>query len=289
VVAGAAIAAAGVFASAAGDDASGDGSFASLHGLYWLTANLAADAPLLLAVDDLHWCDWASLRFLTYLARRLDGLPVLVVGGLRASEPGPDEALLAELRSDPSTLVLTPMPLSAGASVAIVRERLGEGVEAPFAEACFAATHGNPLLLGELVKALQVERVVPDAAHLDVVADLGPRAASRAVLLRLARLSADAMHFAPSLPVPGHGPHTGLRGEAVASAYRELVRAEIVRPEYPLGFVHPLVQAAVYHDLAPGERELSHEQAARLLLELHAPAEQVAAHVRAMPRSGEAW
>ena len=45
-------------------------------------------------------------------------------------------------------------------------------------------------------------------------------------------------------------------------ATRELVRAEILRPEPPLGFVHPLVQAAVYHDLAPGERELSHERAA---------------------------
>ena len=42
--------------------------------------NLSAEAPLLLAVDDLHWCDRASLRFLAYLTRRLEGLPVLVVG-----------------------------------------------------------------------------------------------------------------------------------------------------------------------------------------------------------------
>src|SRR5262245_29851155 len=56
VVVGAATAAAGVFATAEEGDASGDGGFASLHGLYWLTANLVAEAPLLLAVDDLHWC-----------------------------------------------------------------------------------------------------------------------------------------------------------------------------------------------------------------------------------------
>jgi DNA-binding NarL/FixJ family response regulator len=53
--------------------------------------------------------------------------------------------------------------------------------------------------------------------------------------------------------------------------------------------VHPLVQASVYHDLAPGERELSHEAAARLLLARDAPAEQVAAHVLAMPRHDEDW
>jgi len=30
-------------------------SFSVVHGLYWLTAGIAAQAPLLLAVDDLHW------------------------------------------------------------------------------------------------------------------------------------------------------------------------------------------------------------------------------------------
>jgi hypothetical protein len=48
--------------------------FTVLHGLYWLCANLAARRPLLLAVDDAHWCDESSLRFLAYLQRRLEGL-----------------------------------------------------------------------------------------------------------------------------------------------------------------------------------------------------------------------
>ena len=41
---------------------SGDTSFAVLHGLYWLAANLSATRPLLLAVDDAHWADEPSLR-----------------------------------------------------------------------------------------------------------------------------------------------------------------------------------------------------------------------------------
>ena len=52
----------------------GDTSFAILHGLYWLAANLSAARPLLLAIDDAHWADESSLRWLTHLARRLDGL-----------------------------------------------------------------------------------------------------------------------------------------------------------------------------------------------------------------------
>jgi hypothetical protein len=50
-----------------------------------------------------------------------------------------------------------------------------------------------------------------------------------------------------------------LEDDIVAGAARGLVRAEVLLPDPPLGFVHPLVQAAVYRDLAPGE--LSPEEA----------------------------
>lgn len=44
-----------------------DDSFAALHGLYWLVANLALSGPLVCAVDDLHLADEPSLRWLVYL------------------------------------------------------------------------------------------------------------------------------------------------------------------------------------------------------------------------------
>ena len=274
----------------------GEGTFAVLHGLYWLTVNLCSERALLLAVDDLHWCDSASLRFLAYLARRLEDLPVVLVASLRSSEPEGDQAILEELFSEPHAQVLMPTPLTAEAAAQLVRERLGEGVEAVFADACHASTDGNPLLLSELLKALVADHVPPDAAHVDVVIELGPRAASRAVLLRLSRLSADAQQVARAVSVLGEGPEIAVAAElaeltppAFAAATRELVRAEILRPEPPLGFVHALVQSAVYHDLAPGERELYHERAAMLLLKLDAPTEQIAAQLLLMPARGERW
>lgn len=276
-------------------DGSVESTFAVLHGLFWLTVNMSAETPLLLSVDDLHWCDSASLRFLAYLARRLDDLPVVLAVSLRPAEPAADQALLAELTSDPHAQVLLPGLLSAQAASAVVRDRLGDGVEQAFADACHASTRGNPLLLSELLKAIVADRVTPDAAHVHVVAELGPRAASRAVLLRLVRLSADAGKVARAVAVLGDRAEldvvaalAGLDAEEVAAAARELVGAEILRPEPPLGFVHPLVQAAVYRDLAPGERELHHEQAARLLVERGAPVEQIAAHVLSMPARGDA-
>jgi predicted ATPase len=60
-----------------------DSSLAMLHGLYWLLNNLADEAPVAMAVDDLHWCDAESLRFLNYLAPRLDGLSVALIASAR--------------------------------------------------------------------------------------------------------------------------------------------------------------------------------------------------------------
>src|SRR5438094_285070 len=44
-----------------GSAPSGARGHAILHGLYWLTANLAAETPLVLVLDDAHWSDPASL------------------------------------------------------------------------------------------------------------------------------------------------------------------------------------------------------------------------------------
>src|SRR3981081_1512367 len=62
------------------------GGFRVLHGLVWLTANLAVERALCLSIDDLHWSDRASLRFLAYLERRLEGLGVLITTAARMDE-----------------------------------------------------------------------------------------------------------------------------------------------------------------------------------------------------------
>ena len=273
-----------------------DATFAALHGLYWLTANVAADGPLLLSVDDLHWCDRPSLRFLAYLARRLEDMPALVGATLRSTDPGTDPALIAEIGHDPLTHAVRPGPLSGAAVTELVRARLGEDADERFCAACARVTGGNPLLLRQLLSSLEADGVKPDAAHVDVVADIGPRAVSRTVLLRLARLPDDAVSVARAVAVLGESadlPAVAALAEIpeqqVADASGALARAEILGSGSPLGFVHPLVREAIYQELSAGQRELMHARAATILREAGAQPDQVASHLLSMARRGQDW
>ena len=273
-----------------------DATFAALHGLYWLTANVAADGPVLLSVDDLHWCDKPSLRFLAYLVRRLEDMPALIATTLRSTDPGTDPALIAEIGQDPATRSVEPGPLSGAAVTELVRARLGEDADERFAAACARVTGGNPLLLRQLLTSLAADGVEPEAANVEVVSDIGPRAVSRTVLLRLARLPDETVRVARAVAIVGDGADLAtvaalaeLDAERVAEVTADLARAEILRPDPPLGFVHPLVRDAVYQELSPAQRELMHGRAAAELREAGASADQVASHLLSMPRRGQEW
>jgi DNA-binding SARP family transcriptional activator len=290
---GAAAPARGVVAAAAGAT---DSSFAVLDALFHLTAALAARGPVVVCVDDLQWSDPASLRFVAYLARRVSGLPILVAATVRTGEPDVDEALLAELSHDPEATALRPAPLTAAATRALVRARLGQDADGAFASACHEVTAGNPLLVRQLLTALKSERVAPDAAHAEEVRAVGPRAVSRTVLLRLARLPDETVAVARAVAILGEDPAlqavaalAGVDEPTAAAAVQVLARAEILREDAPLGFVHPLVRDAVYSELPAAGRGLEHARAARLLADLGATPESVAAQLLLAPPRGDPW
>src|SRR5215213_4988192 len=188
LLAGAAAPVEGVLDVAASEGAAAEGSFAVLHGLYWAVLNLAEDQPVLLAIDDIQWSDRPSLRFVSYLAHRLEGVPVLVVATQRSTDPGTDAALLAEIAADPLTQSVRPAPLGRESVGDLVARRLGADPDARFVAACQDSTGGNPLLLGQLLTALAADGVQPTAGAATAVREIGPRAVSRTVLLRLSRL-----------------------------------------------------------------------------------------------------
>src|SRR4051794_4803376 len=289
---GAAAAAREVFEGPASDVGREDASFTILHALYRLTLDLAEDAPLLLVVDDLQWCDEPSLRWLCYLVRRLDGLRATLVCGVRPFERHAHAHLIGEIARDPLTVALLPKPLTERGCAAL----LEDGADEAFTRACHRATGGNPLLLVELAKTLRAEGVKPDGAHLADVDALAPRAASRAVLVRIGRLSAGAAAVARATAVLGDDAAlplvaelAGLDDVAAVAAAGELVGAEVFAEQASMAFVHPLIRAVVYEDIPVHERALAHERAAGLLRERAAAPGAIATQLMHAPERGEAW
>jgi predicted ATPase len=256
-------------------------SFGLLHGLFLLTANLA-EGPLLLVIDDVHWSDGPSLRFLAYLMPRLEGLPLLVVVASRPAEPAVDQQLLAQVTTDPQARMLRPAPLSAGASAQLVRTVLSRRAEDAFCLACHTATGGNPLLLRELIEAVAAEGLEATSAGVARLHEIGPRAVQRRVALRLARLGSAAAVFCGALAILGDHAKlihvaalAGLAPAEASQTARQLVDMEILHQNPrcsreptnsgTISFVHPLIRAAVYEGLAEAARLDGHTRAARLL------------------------
>jgi DNA-binding CsgD family transcriptional regulator len=276
------------------EDRRPDIPLAALHGLYWLTANLAARRPLLILVDDLHWCDVPSLHWLTYLLPRLEDLEVSIVVALRPSEPGVDPTLVGQILADPLATIVRPAPLSVSGVAQLVSELLSTDADGEFCVACHEATGGNPLLVHELVKALAAEAIEPSAANVPQLPELAARAGSRAVSVRLARLPEASTRFAQAVAILGDDTDprqaaalAGLDLSAASEASADLVRVDILRPAPPLGFVHQLVRAAVYEGLSALERERGHARAASLLRDAGAEPERVAAHLLRTQPAGD--
>jgi DNA-binding CsgD family transcriptional regulator/tetratricopeptide (TPR) repeat protein len=272
-----------------------DSSLASLHGLYWLTANLAAQRPLLLAIDDLHWCDVPSLRWLAYLLPRIEGLDVVVVAGLRPDEPGEDPRLLAQIVSDPLAGVIRPSPLSTEAATRLLRETLSPEADDAFCAACREETAGNPLLLRELVHAIADEGLAPTVASVPRLRRLGARAGARAVSIRLSRLAPEATTLARAVAILGDDADprqaaalADLDEQGASEAAEALARVDVLQQGPPLRFVHPLIRSAVYEALPSLDRDSAHARAARLLANAGAEPERVAVHLLRSPPAGDA-
>jgi DNA-binding CsgD family transcriptional regulator len=273
-----------------------DAGFEALHSLYWLLVNLADQVPVLVLVDDCQWVDSDSMRFLAYSAQRIEGLPVAIVLAGRPADSGVDLARSpwAQLAARPAAVTLYPRPLSESAAVSLARQRLGSNAAEDFCRACHTATGGNPLFLRELLRALDAAGVVPSSAAASEVQAVGPAAVRRFVLHRLAMLGPSATEVARAVAVLGDDCElrlasrvSGMDEAATRAAADDLVRADIFVHAERLGFVHPIVRAALYEELAPSEQQGRHAEAAEALAADGASAERVTAHLLLTAPTGD--
>ena len=263
------------------------------YALYWLTANLAEEQPLLLLVDDAQWADAASLRFLAFLSRRIEDLPVALLLARRPADPGTDPSL-EEVASPRAAEIAVPAPLSPGASGELIAGDLDSVPDEQFVEACHRATGGNPLYLRQLAAEVQAERLAPKASDAARVEGLTPRGLGPVIGARLARLPAPATALARALallrdgmPLRVAASVAGLELQTAEAMADALARAFILDEDRPPRFAHPIVRASIQALTPPAERSAGHARAAWLLAEEGRPPEQVAAHLLQTEPSGD--
>lgn len=197
---------------------------------------LAARAPVVAVVEDVHWADPLSLDLLRLLVRRVPDLAVLIVATLRDDEVGSNPALgalLGDLASAPEVRRIRLRPLTAGA----VRELSGSaGLDV--AE-LVRTTGGNPFLVVEAVAAGHRLPASIREAALARAGRLSP--AARAVVDAAAVLGQRFDHPLLDAVVPG----------SAGAVEEALARGVLVAEGSRLGFRHELIREAIESSISP--------------------------------------
>jgi DNA-binding CsgD family transcriptional regulator len=256
------------------DDANG-----VMHALYWLLADAAQASPLLVTVDDAHWADAASLRWLSYVANRVEPLRMLL---LVASRVGEADALVAAVGAASHERLLH--ELSVAGVARLLEAELGDRAEPDLVDAIHHATLGNPFLVTACLHDLRRQGAyAPSEA---------PASVARYVERRLASLSESERRLLVALAVLEEAPDPHAAGQLAevgeTDVLGRLIDHDLVRPD-GRALRHPLIRAAVLEGRSPVERAALHSAAARLLADRGADRDRVAAHVLAGAPSADGW
>ena len=250
-----------------------------------LFARLAETAPLVLALEDLHWADPTSVLLLEQLLSLAEEAPVLLVLSLRPERDHPSWSLREHAgREFPHLLReidLGPLGDADGELLAaLVAPAM---LPAELERRVLEAADGNPFFLEELVRSLaDVGALVrtDDGWRFDHAVEVEvPPTVEKAILARLDRLSADARDLVTAASALGRTFALplleGLLGEVSADSLHELQRLGLLRqsrrwpqPEYR--FRHALIQETAYRTLLAEQRKRLHRRAAEWLEERYA-------------------
>jgi DNA-binding CsgD family transcriptional regulator len=266
------------------------------HGLFSVVSAISEREPVLIAIDDLHWCDSASLEFILYLLQRLNELRVALVLTRRPTAGDGVFHELHQLAAHPRVRVHGLLALGVDAIDTLVSEVLGDAAQVDLVTICAEVTAGNPFYLHELLTALAE---TPDAEP-DSLArrarTLAPDAVTRSLRVRVGRLGPAAAQLARAVAILGDDAAlrhaatlAGLEPSEASSAADALAEVEVLLAREPLRFVHPLVRHAVQSDIPASERATRHLEAARLLDRDGVEVEHVAAHLLVGRAQGDPW
>jgi DNA-binding NarL/FixJ family response regulator len=249
-----------------------------------LLSELAAESPVLLVIEDLHWADATTRHLVTFLARMLHRERVAIIGTYRTDDlhrRHPLRGVIAELLRLPmvSLVELGPLPAAALAQILSDVENAPSRLSAATVNSLVERAEGNAYYAEELLTA---SSCAEDGTLPTGLAEL--------LLSRVERVSDAAQRVLRAAAVAGGGAGddlvraaSGLSDDAYEEAVREAAGQQLLAPDGPAGFRfrHALLREAIYNDLMPGERTRLHAKLASLLTDVRGATAELAHHYMA--------
>jgi DNA-binding CsgD family transcriptional regulator len=248
-----------------------------------------APRPTLLLLDDLHWADEDSLGLLSFLCRRIGGLPIAVIGTLRPW-PAPALEMAHRIAKDADATIDQLRPLTESGAAELLSDRAGRQITPSSARRAAELAAGNPLLLEQVALNIRKGKGIPEVS--------GDTSAVEAGLLRsrFMGISADELRYAQAASILG----SRFR-PAMASAIAELspthgdrilealCRGGTFRAEASTlaRFAHPMLRQVVYDEVPVPVRSRWHARAFRLLVSAKADAAEAAEHASRADLAGD--
>ncbi len=257
----------------ADEDRSGLARQQMLGGALGLLAELAAAAPVLLVLEDLHWADRSTRDLVTFLSRMLHRERVALIGSYRSDDlhrRHPLRPVIAELQRLPSVISVDLAPLDPSDLAEHLTATAPVRIDATVLNNIVARAEGNAYYAEELLAA-SLGGGRGERSSL-------PAGLAALLLSRVEQLSDAAQRVLRAAAVAGRKADdelvqaaSGLGAEEYEDAVREAVTHQLLVPDGTEGYVfrHALLREAVYGDLLPGERTRLHATMSALLADEH--------------------
>ncbi|MGH3786717.1 MAG: helix-turn-helix transcriptional regulator [Pseudonocardiaceae bacterium] len=252
-----------------------------------LLARLATEAPVVVAFEDLHWADPATLRAVRAIGRALPGLPVALLVTLRSYPESPELVqVIDELVSRGAAQLA--LPALDDPAVAALAEAVAGAPPGAELNGQLSWAAGNPLFVIELVKALHEQgSLTVHQGRADVADRARPHTLPLTILRRMSFLPPATLDVLTVAAVLGRefsvAQLAAVTGRSPVTLLPDLdgaLRAGLLG-ESPAGlaFRHELMREVIYHDLAGPLRQSLHREVARALTAAGLPAIRLADHL----------
>ena len=231
-----------------------------------------SEAPLLLVLDDLQWCDEDTIEFIGYLVSRASAAPILIAATARSEDLAVNErarSVLAEVARDSRLTEIELGRLDANGTARIAAELCARTIDSADGRRLWEETEGNPLFTVELARAGWSGQATAVAM---------PPTMRAVIATRLAKLTPPARDIAEVASTVGRAfsmaivaKAAGTDEDALVDGLDELWRRQIIR-EHGQGydFTHDKLREVLHRSIAPARARRLHRQVAAALTAIHA-------------------